>query len=103
VYAYRTITPICLLNPRPTLRQFARLEHPGASGLRRLSPPRGAGWEPADTLRGICRAKKSHLVGAVAAGTRVLAGLGGIENGNRLSTASSTEGYTQGIAGCWKR
>jgi len=29
--------------------------------------------------------------------------LGGIENGNRLSTASSTEGYTQGIAGRWKR
>ena len=39
------------------------------TGLRRLSPPRGAGWEPGDTLRGVRRAKKSHLVGAVATGT----------------------------------
>jgi hypothetical protein len=36
------------------------------TGLRRLLPPRGAGWEPGDTLRSIRRAKKSHLVGAVA-------------------------------------
>src|ERR1700761_1471422 len=34
-------------------------------GLRRLSPPRGAGWEPGDILRGIRRAKKTHLVGAI--------------------------------------
>jgi hypothetical protein len=30
-------------------------------GRRRLSPPRGAGWEPVNTFApGICRAKKSH-------------------------------------------
>jgi hypothetical protein len=34
----------------------------------RLSPPRGAGWEPVCTLRSTRRAKKSHLVGAVGAG-----------------------------------
>ena len=29
--------------------------------------------------------------------------LGRVEKWNRLSTTSSTEGYTQGIAGRWKR
>ncbi|KAJ5743471.1 hypothetical protein N7533_010573 [Penicillium manginii] len=33
----------------------------GAIGRRRLSPPRGAGWEPANALPdGISRAEKSH-------------------------------------------
>jgi hypothetical protein len=38
-----------------------------ASRPARLSPPRGAGWEPVSTLRSTRRAKKSHLVGAVGA------------------------------------
>ena len=42
---------------------------PIVKGLRRLSPPRGAGWEPGGTLRSISRAKKSYFVGAVAVGT----------------------------------
>ncbi len=41
------------------------ISEPAFSMLTRLSPPRGASWEPVSTLRS---AKKSHLVGAVAHG-----------------------------------
>src|SRR5437667_9046216 len=38
-------------------------------GRRRLSPPRGAGWEPVNTLPGgICRAEKSQYSPALSAG-----------------------------------
>jgi hypothetical protein len=41
-----------------------------SSGLRRLSPPRGAGWEPGDALRRIRRAKRSQHRAILTTGAR---------------------------------
>jgi hypothetical protein len=59
------------------------------AGRRRLSPPRGAGWEPVNTfLGGICRAKKSHHRPALSAGLGY--GLG--EGSEALTPPTSDKG-----------